>query len=88
MVKLDKDEEGNYHMFPLEERTQEFDISDRKFVALSYTHSEHPPIVEAADGKWLGFKEVFEEYGIHIEFSDMNYANMMYDRKVLNKRRN
>lgn len=59
----------------------------RKFVALSRTHSEHPPIIEAADGKWLGFKEVFEEYGVHIEFLDMDYAAMMYNRKVADKRR-
>lgn len=86
-VKLDKDADGNYSMFPLEERTKEFDLSDRKFVALSRTHSEHPPIIEAADGKWLGFKEVFEEYGVHIEFLDMDYAAMMYNRKVADKRR-
>ena len=87
MVKLEKDAEGNYIMFPLEERTKEFDRSDRKFVALSRTHIDHPQIVEAADGKWLGFKEVFAEYGVHIEFLDNNYAEMMYDRKVTNKRR-
>ncbi len=86
-VKLDKDAEGNYKRFPLEDRTKEFDLNDRKFVALSRTHSEHPPIVEAADGKWLGFKEVFEEYGVHIEFLDMDYAKMMYKRKVTDKRR-
>lgn len=43
--------------------------------------------IEAADGKWLGFKEVFEEYGVHIEFLDMDYAAMMYNRKVADKRR-
>lgn len=86
-LKLDKDSEENYVMFPLEERTKEFDLSDRKFVALSRTHSEHPTIVEATDGKWLGFKDVFEEYGVHIEFLDRDYAKMMYDRKVLNKRK-
>lgn len=84
-VKLEKDAEGNYKMFPTEERTKEFDLSDRKFIALARTHSEHPPVVEAADGKWLGYKDVFEEYGVHIEFLDMEYARMMYDRKVLNK---
>lgn len=85
-LKLDKDSEGNYVMFPLEERTKEFDLSDRKFVALSRTHPEHPTIVEATDGKWLGFKDVFEEYGVHIEFLDRDYAKMMYDRKVLGRR--
>lgn len=87
MVKLDRDSEGNYVMFPLEDRTLEFDWSDRKFVALARAHSEHPPIVEATDGKWFGFKEVFEEYGVHIDFLDMDYAAMMYERKAANKRR-
>lgn len=86
-LKLDKDSEENHVMFPLEERTKEFDLSDRKFVALSRPHSEHPTIVEATDGKWLGFKDVFEEYGVHIEFLDRDYVKMMYDRKVLNKRK-
>ncbi|MDO4339912.1 MAG: hypothetical protein Q4C91_17775 [Eubacteriales bacterium] len=84
-LKLDKDSEGNYVKFPLEERTKDFDFSDRKFVALSRTHSEHPTIVEATDGKWFGFKEIFEEYGVHIEFLDRDYAEMMYNRKILNK---
>lgn len=87
MAKLEKDADGNYIMFPLEKRTEEFDKSDRKFVALARTHNEHPPIIEAADGKWLGFKDVFSEYGVHIEFLDNAYAEMMYDRKVVNKRR-
>lgn len=69
-VKLEKDQEGNYKMFPMEERTAEFDLSDRKFIALARAHLEHPPIIEAADGKWLGYKAVFEEYGVHIEFLD------------------
>lgn len=85
-VKLEKDENGNYMMFPLETRTKDFDLSDRKFVALSRAHMEHPPIIEAADGKWLGFREVFEQYGVHIEFLDMDYATLLYERKVINKR--
>jgi hypothetical protein len=85
-IKLEKDSSGNYVMFPLESRTEEFDLSDRKFVALSRTHREHPPIIEAADSKWLGFKEVFAEYGVHIEFLNLSYAVMMYERKVGSKR--
>ncbi|MEY8411284.1 hypothetical protein AALB51_08525 [Lachnospiraceae bacterium 62-26] len=86
LVKLDKRADGNYDKFPLEERTEKFDMSDRKFIALAIVHEEHPPIVEAMDGKWLGFKDVFEEYGVHIEFLDMDYAAMMLDRKSVNKR--
>lgn len=86
-VKLEKDSEGNYAMFPLEERTKGFDMSDRKFVALSRRHPEHPIIVEATDGKWFGFKDVFKKYGVQIEFLDEHYAEMMYNRKILNKRK-
>lgn len=52
---------------------------------MARTHLEHPPIIEAADGKWLGYKDVFKEYGVHIEFLDIEYAEMMYARKILNK---
>lgn len=76
----------NFLMFPLEKRTEEFDRSDRKFVAMSRTHQEHPPIIEATDGKWLGFKEVFEEYGVHINFLNMDYVTMMYERELGNKK--
>lgn len=86
LVKLERDEEGNFTMFPLEKRTEEFDRSDRKFVAMSRTHQEHPPIIEATDGKWLGFKEVFEEYGVHINFLNMDYVTMMYERELGNKK--
>ncbi len=48
-------------------------------------HSEHPPIIEASDAKWLGYKDVFEEYGVHIEFLDLEYAERMYTRKIINK---
>lgn len=86
-VVLEKNVEGDYLKFPLEERTEKFDLSDRKFIALARTHEEHPPIIEAADGKWLGFQEVFEEYGVHIEFLDLAYVEMMYNRKIVNKNR-
>ncbi len=86
MVRLEKDSDGNYVSFPLEERTEKFDRSDRKFIALSIAHSEHPPVVEASDGKWYGFRDVFAEYGVHIEFLDIDYAAMMYERKIENKR--
>ena len=84
-VKLEKDTAGNYTMFPTEERTEEFDFSDRKFIALARTHCEHPPFIEAAFAKCLGYKDVFNEYGVHIEFLNMEYAEMMYARKILNK---
>ena len=87
-IHLDMDSEGNYVDFPLESRTEYFDWSDRKFIALARVHHEHPPVIQAADGKWYGYKDIFEEYGIHIEFLDEAYAEMMYKRKISEKRVN
>ncbi len=41
--------------FPEDERLADFDPADRKFVAVAAAHQEHPPIVQAADSKWLGW---------------------------------
>ena len=51
-----------------------FDESDKKFIALSNAHAEKPPIIEAPDGKWLGYEAAFAKYGIVIESLDREYA--------------
>ncbi|WP_373212751.1 hypothetical protein [Ruminococcus sp. 5_1_39BFAA] len=84
-IKLDKDENGQYVDYPYDSETKEFDESDKKFVALANAHAEKPPIIEAADGKWLGYEEAFAKYGIHIEFLDREYAQKMYEQKILNR---
>lgn len=84
-IKLVKDECGKYLKFPYDKDTKSFDESDKKFIALANAHREKPPIVEAADGKWLGYEEAFAKYGITIEFIDRDYAQKMYEQKILNK---
>lgn len=84
-IKLEKNESGQYIDYPYDEDTKDFDESDKKFVALANVHAEKPPIIEAADGKWLGYENAFAKYGIHIEFLDRNYAQRMYEQKILNK---
>lgn len=85
-IELQKDENGQYINYPYDDDTKEFDESDKKFVALSNAHPEKPPIIEAADGKWLGYEDAFAKYGIHIEFLDRDYAQKMYEQKILSKR--
>ena len=65
--------------------TKDFDLSDRKFIALANMHVEKPPIVEGTDGKWWGYVEAFGRYGITIQFLDEEYAQMMYRKKVVEK---
>jgi len=84
-LKLEKNADGQYKDYPYDEATKDFDESDKKFVALANAHADKPPIIEAADGKWLGYEAAFAKYGIHIEFLDRNYAQRMYEQKILNK---
>lgn len=85
IVKLER--QGNeYSAFPRDEELEEFDFADRKFIALALSHREKPPIIQAADGKWLGFIEKLKEYGISIDFLDKNYAESKYNKKILKKR--
>jgi hypothetical protein len=85
LLELKRDDRGRYKDYPYDEITKNFDESDKKFVALANLHGEKPPIIEAADGKWLGYVDAFAKYGIKIEFLDYDYANKMYRKKILKK---
>ncbi len=84
-IKLMKNEYGQYLSFPYDKDTESFDESDKKFIALANSHKDKPPFVEASDGKWLGYEDSFAKYGITIEFIDRDYAQKMYEQKILNK---
>ncbi len=45
-----------------------FDPADRKFVAVANAHPDKPPILEAADSKWLGWEEPLAKKGIRVDF--------------------
>ena len=65
-----------------EELTAKIDRSDRKFIAVSHAHAEKPPIVQATDCKWIGWKQGLAETGITIEFVDEVFLQPYYDRKM------
>ena len=66
---------------PDSEELRRFDPPDRKYIAVSYNHEEHPPIVEAADSKWWGIKEALHENDIEIVFADEEYIRKKYQEK-------
>lgn len=68
-----------YAEFPASESLNGFDISDRKFIALSNAHPEHPPIVEGTDSLWWGYKDALERLGIHIQFLYKDYVRVKYE---------
>ncbi len=61
-------EQNGFDEFPLDDRLTEFDLADRKFIAVCMAHPEKPLILQAVDLKWGNFKEAFSDHGIEIEF--------------------
>ena len=71
--------EGSYAEYPTLPNLSAFDPSDKKFIALSSAHPEHPHIVEGSDSLWWGFKDAFESIGIHIIFLCEDYVRSVYE---------
>jgi len=57
-----------YESFPEDDRLSKFDPPDRKFVAVAAAHEAHPPILQAADSKWLGWAPALADHGIQVDF--------------------
>lgn len=57
-----------FESFPDDAELAMFDPPDRQFVAVSAAHPEHPPILQAADAKWLTWAPALKRHGINVEF--------------------
>lgn len=68
LVPLEEHEERGFASFPADERLARFDPPDRKFVAVSAAHPDHPPILQASDSKWLDWSLALRDHGIEVEF--------------------
>lgn len=67
-IELHPHLERGYESFPDDERIADFDRTDRKFVAVAAAHEDHPPILQAADSKWLGWEPALKDHGITVDF--------------------
>ncbi|MBE3144324.1 MAG: hypothetical protein IMZ61_10430 [Planctomycetes bacterium] len=54
--------------FPRHASLDNFDKSDRKFVAVAAAHPNRPPILQAADSKWWGWKKALKKQQIDVIF--------------------
>lgn len=45
-----------------------YDPADRKFLAVSAAHAEHPPVLQALDSKWWGWTDALRACGVTIRF--------------------
>ena len=67
-VQITQIAECEFQEFPQSKSLQNFDLSDRKFVAVALTHPQRPLIVNAVDSDWDIHKDPLSEHGIEIEF--------------------
>ncbi|ADU65406.1 hypothetical protein LGV61_03190 [Desulfurispirillum indicum] len=72
----------SYEEFPTHDDLNDFDRSDRKFVAAANAHVEKPPILQATDSKWWGWKDALAEVGITVQFLCPEYIEAKYTEKM------
>lgn len=68
--------------FPDHEDLAALDPSDRKFVSVANAHANNPPILQATDSKWWGWKEALSACGITVEFLCPKEIQETYERKM------
>jgi hypothetical protein len=67
-IRLVAHPERSFESFPDDVQLKDFDPADRKFVAVASAHDEKPPILQAADSKWLNWAPVLSRHGISVDF--------------------
>lgn len=61
-------DQRGFESFPDDPDLHNFDTPDRKFVAVAAAHPEKPPILQAADCKWLDWDSALNRHGISVKF--------------------
>lgn len=77
ITRLEGDDRG-FAEFPAAAALEEFDHSDRKFVAVANAAEPKRPILEAVDFKWWGWKDALAAEGIEVIFLDEAAAAVGY----------
>lgn len=80
-VEITKNGES-YVEFPDHDDLTQFDRSDRKFIAVASAHPAKPPVLQATDSKWWGWKDALEEVGIIVQFLCPDYAEAKWRLKL------
>ena len=75
---------STYKEFPDHDGLVNFDTDDRKFVAVANAHPDtyKPPIFQATDSKWWGWKDALSEVGIDVRFLCPDYVKEKYANKM------
>jgi hypothetical protein len=82
ITRIETENGDSYAEFPRDVRLQGFDIADHKFIAVANAHPQKPPVLEASDSKWWGYKDIFHENGITITFLCPEYIQTKFKQKM------
>jgi len=72
----------SYDEFPEHDALADFDLSDRKFVAVANAHPAKPTILEATNSKWWGWKEALAEVEVTVIFMCEDWIKEKYNDKM------
>ncbi len=72
-IPITKDGE-TYKEFPSHPDLKNFDIADRKFIAVANAHEARPAIYQATDSKWWILREALKKAGVNVRFLCPDYV--------------
>ena len=81
-----RDDARKYDEFPGHRDLENFDPSDRIFVAVACAHPDGPPILQAADSKWIGWREALETEGVRVDFLCADDIRVTFAKKFPDRR--
>ena len=74
--------EEDYRELPPPPEGIRYDPSDRKFLAVSAAHPDHPPVLQALDSKWWGWRDALARTGIPVYFVCAQEIEEKYIQKM------
>lgn len=60
--------ETDFEEFPCDPALENFDPTDKKFVAVAVAHPGRPPILEAVDVEWWQMRQTLSAAGVSVDF--------------------
>ncbi len=80
-VTLQAHDTRGFESFPNDAELANFDDPDRKFVAVANAHPAKPPVLQAADSKWLDWAPALARHDVAVEFLCKSDITRFHEKK-------
>jgi hypothetical protein len=70
LVDIRINRQRGFDEFPDDKRLKRFHADDRKYIAVSIAHKEHPEVVQAVDKQWRQYEKILAAYKVKVIFLD------------------